>query len=247
MQLHGLNKLTLLDFPGHLACTAFTGACNFRCPYCHNAPLVLEPQSCPVISEEDFFDFLASRKGKLDGVCITGGEPTLQPDLPDFIAKIKAQGLLVKLDTNGYRPEVLKYLLDAQLLDMVAMDIKNSRDFYASTAGVLEATFELERIEKSITLLLQSGIRHEFRTTVTKELHGIEQMRSIGAWLSGLGGKIFRTPALPSLYYLQNFKDSGNLICGSTVCFHPVEEAVLAEFISILQPYIPNTKLRGQS
>ena len=246
MQLHGLSKLTLLDFPGHLACTAFTGACNFRCPYCHNAPLVLAPNSCPVISEEEFFDFLSSRKGKLDGVCITGGEPTLQSDLPDFIAKIKAQGLLVKLDTNGYQPDILKTLLDAQLLDMVAMDIKNSRDFYAATAGIHEASFDLNRIEKSISLLLQSGIRHEFRTTVTRELHNAEQMHSIGAWLSGLGGKIFRTSTLPSAYYLQNFKDSGNLVCGSENIFHPVEDEVLKEFLSILQPFIPNTKLRGQ-
>lgn len=246
MQLHGLNKLTLLDFPGHLACTVFTGVCNFRCPYCHNAPLVLAPQSCPTISEEEFFDFLSTRKGKLDGVCITGGEPTLQADLPEFIAKIKSLGLLVKLDTNGYQPDVLKKLLDAQLLDMVAMDIKNSRDFYAATAGIHEASFELERIEKSISLLLMSGIRHEFRTTVTKELHNAEQMQSIGLWLSGLGGKVFRTSALPSLYYLQNFKDSGNLICGSAECFHPLEEAELNHFLSVLQPYIPNTRLRGQ-
>lgn len=246
MQLHGLSKLTLLDFPGHLACTAFTGACNFRCPYCHNAPLVLAPQSCPVISEEEFFDFLTSRAGKLDGVCITGGEPTLQPDLPDFIAKIKNCGLLVKLDTNGYRPEILKQLLDARLLDMVAMDIKNSRDFYASTAGIPEASFELERIEKSITLLLQSGIRHEFRTTVTKEFHTAEQMHSIGAWLSGIAGKIFSTPSLPSLYYLQNFKDSGNLVCDGSTCFHPVEDDDLQDFLSALRPFVPNTKLRGQ-
>ncbi len=246
MQLHGLGKLTLLDFPGHLACTAFTGACNFRCPYCHNAPLVLAPAQCPAISEEEFFDFLLSRKGKLDGVCITGGEPTLQPDLPEFIAKIKAMGFLVKLDTNGYRPEVLKNLLDAQLLDMVAMDIKNSRDFYAATAGIHEASFELERIERSISLLLLSGIRHEFRTTVTKEFHNAEQMRNIGLWLSGLGGKVFRTHALPSLYYLQNFKDSGNLVGGTSASLHPVEEEELNHFVSILQTYIPNTKLRGQ-
>lgn len=246
MQLHGLSKLTLLDFPGHLACTAFTGACNFRCPFCHNAPLVLTPNACPTISEEEFFEFLSSRKGKLDGVCITGGEPTLQSDLPDFISKIKSLGLLVKLDTNGYQPEILKTLLDAQLVDMVAMDIKNSRDFYAATAGIHEASFELERIERSITLLLISGIRHEFRTTVTKELHNTEQMQSIGLWLSGLAGKVFRTHTLPSLYYLQNFKDSGNLVCGSSDCFHPVEEETLQQFLSTLQPYIPNTKLRGQ-
>ncbi len=246
MQLHGLSKLTLLDFPGHLACTAFTGTCNFRCPYCHNAPLVLAPGSCPVISEEEFFDFLASRKGKLDGVCITGGEPTLQADLPEFIEKIKKLGLLVKLDTNGYHPELLKDLLDAQLVDMVAMDIKNSRDFYAATVGQQEAFFELERIEKSISLLLLSGILHEFRTTVAKELHGIKQIQGIGIWLSGLAGKIFRTSTLPSPYYLQNFKDSGNLVCGADNFYHPVEEDTLQKFITLLKPYIPNTKLRGQ-
>lgn len=246
MQLHGLSKLTLLDFPGHLACTAFTGACNFRCPYCHNAPLVLAPHTCPTISEEEFFEFLVSRKGKLDGVCITGGEPTLQADLPDFIAKIKDLGLLVKLDTNGYHPEVLKTLLDAQLLDMVAMDIKNSRDFYAATVGIHEAFFELDRIEKSISLLLMSGIHHEFRTTVTRELHNGEQIQGIGLWLSGLASRIFHTGTLPSPYYLQNFKDSGNLVCGSETCFHPIEDDTLKDYVTLLQPYIPNTKLRGQ-
>lgn len=246
MQLHGLNKLTLLDYPGHLACTAFTGTCNFRCPYCHNAPLVLTPGDCPVITEKEFFDFLASRKGKLDGVCITGGEPTLQTDLPEFIEKIKALGFLVKLDTNGYRPEILKILLDAQLLDMVAMDIKNSRDFYAATVGVHEAYFELERVEKSIALLLLSGIPHEFRTTVTKELHNAEQMQGIGLWLSGLAGKIFHTNILSSPYYLQNFKDSGQLVCNDSSKFHPVEEETLNTFLSVLQPYLPNTRLRGQ-
>lgn len=246
MQLHGLSKLTLLDYPGHLACTAFTGACNFRCPYCHNAPLVLAPGTCPVISEDEFFGFLSSRKGKLDGVCITGGEPTLQADLPDFISKIKAQGLLVKLDTNGYQPDVLKILLDAQLLDMVAMDIKNSRDFYAATVGIHEAYFELERIEKSISLLLMSGIHHEFRTTLTQELHSEKQIQGIGLWLSGLASKVFHTGTLPSPYYLQNFKDSGDLVCGNSTSFHPLEDHVLNEYVTILKPYIPNTKLRGE-
>ena len=246
MQLHGLSKLTLLDFPGHLACTAFTGACNFRCPFCHNAPLVLAPQSCPAISEEEFFDFLSTRKGKLDGVCITGGEPTLQTDLPEFIKKIKDLGFLVKLDTNGYRPELLKKLLNDRLIDMVAMDIKNSKERYAATSGLAEDLFELSRIEESISLLLFSGIPHEFRTTVTNELHDRAQMQSIGLWLSGLAEKAFGTSTLFTPYYLQNFKDSGDLVCGSAASFHPVDEAVLQEFITILQPYIPNVKLRGQ-
>ena len=246
MQLHGLSKLTLLDYPGHLACTAFTGACNFRCPYCHNAPLVLAPNSCPIITEEEFFNFLVSRKGKLDGVCITGGEPTLQPDLQEFIKKIKELNFLVKLDTNGYQPEILKSLLDAQLLDMVAIDIKNCRDYYATTAGLHEASFDLTRLEKSISYLLLSGIPHEFRTTVVKELHGPEQMRAIGLWLSGIASKAFHTGTLPSPYYLQNFKDSGNLVGGECTGFHPIEDGVLEQYVSILKPYIPNTKLRGK-
>ena len=246
MQLHGLSKLTLLDFPGHLACTAFTGACNFRCPYCHNAPLVLAPHTCPTIPEEEFFDFLTSRKSKLEGVCITGGEPTLQADLPDFIKKIKDLGLLVKLDTNGYQPDILRTLLEAQLLDMVAMDIKNAPETYAVTSGLAPASFQPERLEKSISLLLLSGIRHEFRTTVTKEHHNTETMESIGKWLSGIAGKTFGTDTLPSPYYLQNFKDSGNLVCGSGTSFHPLEDATLADFVSVLLPYIPNAKIRGQ-
>lgn len=246
MLLHGLSKLTLLDFPGHLACTAFTGACNFRCPYCHNAPLVLAPHTCENIPEEDFFDFLASRKGKLDGVCITGGEPTLQADLPAFIKKIKDLGLLVKLDTNGYQPDILKTLLEAQLLDMVAMDIKNSPERYAVTAGLDPASFEPDRLEKSISLLLLSGIRHEFRTTVTKEHHDVKSVESIGVWLSGIASNTFRTGTLPSPYFLQNFKDSGNLVCGSDTCFHPLEDAELADFVSVLLPYIPNAKIRGK-
>lgn len=246
MHLHGLNKLTLLDYPGHLACTVFTGACNFRCPYCHNAPLVLTPNSCPVITEEDFFDFLTSRKGKLDGVCITGGEPTLQPDLREFIEKIKQSGFLVKLDTNGYQPELLQNLLDANLLDMVAMDIKNCSDFYASTAGIKKTSFDLNRIEQSISYLLQSKIKHEFRTTVVKELHDPEQMQSIGKWLSEISAKAINTDIFPSPYYLQNFKDSGNLVGGMDTIFHPIEETVLEHYISLLKSHIPNAKLRGK-
>jgi len=245
MQLHGLSKLTLLDFPGHLACTVFTGACNFRCPFCHNAPLVLAPDTCPLISEEDFFEFLSSRKGKLDGVCITGGEPTLQPDLPKFIAKIKALGFLVKLDTNGYRPEVLKFLLEQNLLDMVAMDIKNSKEQYAFTCGVPEASFDLTRIEESISLLLTSKIPHEFRTTVTAELHNAEQMTALGAWLCELNQTVLGTDTFSSPYFLQSFKDSGNLVC-SDQQFHPVEEETLQQFLCILKFSIPNIKLRGQ-
>jgi len=246
MQLHGLSKLTLLDFPGHLACTVFTGACNFRCPFCHNAPLVLAPDSCPEILEEEFFKFLISRRDKLDGVCITGGEPTLQPDLPEFIKKIKEFGFLVKLDTNGYRPEVLEDLLRQNLLDMVAMDIKNSKELYALTCGLEKDSFDIHRIEKSISLLLTSGIPHEFRTTVTKELHSQKSIIKLGSWLAALAQKNTGSSVLSSPYYLQNFKDSGDLVCCIANRFHPVEPAELQDFVSLLQPYLPNTKLRGE-
>lgn len=246
MQLHGLNKLTLLDYPEHLACTVFTGACNFRCPFCHNAPLVLQPDSCMQISEEEFFSFLSSRKGKLEGVCITGGEPTLQPDLPDFITNIKKLGFLVKLDTNGYRPEILIQLLEHHLVDMVAMDIKNSKEKYALTVGVPETVFDIRRIEESISLLLTSGISHEFRTTVTAELHHTEQIIALGTWLAELSKKTFGTDTLSSPYFLQNFRNSGDLVCGINNQFHPLENTLLKEFLSLLTPLIPNIKLRGQ-
>lgn len=245
MQIHGLNKLTLLDYPGHLACTVFTGACNFRCPFCHNAPLVLSPESCPGISEEEFFAFLSSRKGKLEGVCITGGEPTLQPDLPDFMKKIKDLGFLVKLDTNGYRPEVLRCLLEQNLPDMIAMDIKNSKEAYAKTAGFSETSFEVIHIEESISMLLSTGIPHEFRTTVTKELHTPERILALGRWLSSLSQTCTGQPVLPSPYFLQNFKDSGALVCGLTEHFHALEESELQQLLHLLQPVLPSVQLRG--
>lgn len=246
MLIHGLSKLTLLDYPEHLACTVFTGACNFRCPFCHNAPLVLAPDSCPELPEEEFFDFLISRQGKLDGVCITGGEPTLQPDLTKFISKIKALGFLVKLDTNGYRPEVLEHLLKQNLVDMVAMDIKNSRELYALTSGFEDTSFDIHRIEKSISLLLESDIPHEFRTTVVKELHTTEYMEKLGLWLSELSKKNTGNQQLSSSYFLQNFKNSGDLVCCIANRFHPIEQTGLQEFLTVLQPYIPNVKLRGE-
>jgi len=245
MQLHGLGKLTLLDYPGYLACIAFTGACNFRCPFCHNAPLVLSPDACEHITEEEFFQFLDSRKNRLEGVCVSGGEPTLQPDLPEFLAKIKGKGFLVKLDTNGYRPDILKTILQRNLVDMVAMDIKNKKEAYALTAGLPEDSFDITRIEDSIRLLLSSGIPHEFRTTVVKELHDADTFLSIGRWLSALSDSCGLTPICPSPYYLQEFKNSDTLICSSS-CFTAYRQETMQEFVSILQPYLPHTKLRGQ-
>lgn len=199
MQIHGLNKTTLLDYPEHVACTVFCGHCNFRCPFCQNADLVLNPSSQPCISQEDFWHFLSKRKGMLEGVCITGGEPTLHNDLPDFIARIKEQGFLVKLDTNGYRPDVLVNLMEENLIDYVAMDLKSSREGYATSAGL--KNFDLGAIETSVNLLLKGNIPYEFRTTVVKELHSKEDFLSIAEWIKGCRA-----------YFLQAYTESGSIL-----------------------------------
>lgn len=198
MFIAGLQKLTLLDYPGKTACTLFTPGCNFRCPFCHNALLVTDKPET-FISEDEFFSFLSKRHGILDGACITGGEPTLQKDLVTFMEKIKEMGFLLKLDTNGYKPHVLKDILKKGLADYVAMDIKAAPEKYADATGVEELDFSL--ILNSIELLEKSGVEHEFRTTVTKELHSEEDFPKILDLFS---------PDTP--YFLQQFKDSGNLI-----------------------------------
>ena len=201
MLIAGLQKLTLLDYPGKTACTLFTPGCNFRCPFCHNALLVTSPVT-DFVSEEEFFAFLGKRKGILDGVCITGGEPTLQKDLVPFMKKIRDMGFLLKLDTNGYRPDVLEAVLHEGLADYIAMDIKASPEKYAQTTGLADLDFSL--IRESIDLIEKSGIPHEFRTTVTADFHSEDDFEKI------LGLFSSDTP-----YYLQQFKDSGNLIDGN--------------------------------
>lgn len=198
MRIQGLNKTTLLDYPEHVAATVFTGGCNFRCPFCHNAGLVLWPEAGEGIAEEEVLGFLQKRKGLLQGVCITGGEPTLQPDLPAFIQKVKELGYLVKLDTNGYRPEVLRGLLEGKLLDYVAMDIKASKENYARAAGV--CNMDLSQIEESVALLKSSGIPYEFRTTVVKGIHCMAEFEEIGKWLAG-----------SRAYYLQAYREDENV------------------------------------
>ena len=229
MQIHGLNKTTLLDYPEHVATTIFTGGCNFCCPFCHNGDLVLHPGGFPVITEEEILSFLQKRKGILSGVCVTGGEPTLQPDLPQFIAKIKEMGYLVKLDTNGYRPKVLRELLTAGLLDYVAMDIKNSKEKYAATVG--KETLDISRIEESVELLKQGSIAYEFRTTVVRQLHAKEDFVKIGKWLSGAGA-----------YFLQAYRDNENVICKG---FSSYTKEEMEDFLSLLVPEISRVKLRG--
>ncbi len=198
MIISGLQKMTLLDYPGKIACTVFTYGCNFRCPFCHNAALVIRENESQM-SREEFFSFLKKRQGILEGVCITGGEPTLHKDLPEFIEKIKQLNYLVKLDTNGYNPEVLKKILDKKSVDYVAMDIKNSLSKYAVTTGL--KSFDESKIIESINLIKNSGVEHEFRTTVLKSFHTYEDILSCAELTSD------------SKYFLQQFKDSGDLIC----------------------------------
>lgn len=229
MKIQGLQKLTLLDFPEHVACTVFTAGCNFRCPFCHNASLVVHIQKENGISEEEFFSFLEKRKGVLDGVCVTGGEPLLQPDIESFIWKIKNLGYAVKLDTNGSFPEKLKILVQKGLVDYVAMDIKNSLETYAITCGV--DAINLEKIQESVSYLKENHVPYEFRTTVTRNFHSKEEFEKIGQWLEGT-----------EKYFLQNFVDSGDLINGR---IKGCSEEEMKEFLSVVQKYIPGAKLRG--
>lgn len=228
MKIKGLQKLTLLDYPGELACTVFLFGCNFRCPFCHNASLVLNRGDDEEISESEFFEFLSSRVGRLSAVCISGGEPTLNPEIFEFISKIKAMGFKVKLDTNGYKPSAIRELISASLLDYVAMDIKNSPESYAATAGLLGIDISL--IKESAELLRSSGVDFEFRTTVVRELHSLSDIRSIGEWLAG-GEK----------FYLQAFKDSGDIISGGLSS--PTEQEMDA-LLSELKKYIPLAEKR---
>lgn len=229
MHFCGMNKTTLLDYPGHVAATLFTGGCNMRCPFCHNSGLVLAPWEQPGISEQEVLAFLRKRQGVLEGVCITGGEPTLHADLENFIRQVRALGYLVKLDTNGYRPRILSRLLEEKLLDYVAMDIKASRERYGIACGLPEV--EMQYIEESVELLKTSSILYEFRTTVVKGIHSPEEFTAIGQWLRG--GKA---------YYLQNFSDSGQVIQPGFAEFERIE---LEEMRKRAAQYIPQTALRG--
>ncbi|WP_343247593.1 anaerobic ribonucleoside-triphosphate reductase activating protein [Diplocloster hominis] len=229
MQIHGLNKTTLLDYPGHVAATLFLGSCNFRCPFCHNAGLVLDPASEPVIPLIDVFGFLKKRRGILDGVCISGGEPTLQEELPDLIHTIRDLGYKIKLDTNGSRPEVLRNLLDEHLLDCVAMDIKSSPENYALVAGI--SGLDIKKIEESIQLLKDSPISYEFRTTVADELHTDQDFYSIRDWLNG-----------SRAYYLQPYKDSEYVIQEG---FHAPSRETLERWRDICAEKIGTVQIRG--
>jgi pyruvate formate lyase activating enzyme len=228
MLIKGLQKLTLLDFPGHLACTVFTGGCNFRCPFCHNASLVLG-DAVENYTEDDIFDFLRKRRGTIEGVAITGGEPLLQKDIVEFISKVKELGFKVKLDTNGSFPEKLGEIIGRELADYVAVDIKNAPNKYAETVGRMG--YECDRISESIELLMKSDVEYEFRTTVVAELHTAEDIEDIGRWISGA-----------EHWYLQNFVDSGDLICNN---MHGLSSDIMNQYIEIARKYVPSAEIRG--
>ncbi len=229
MIVNGLQKLTLLDFPGVVACTLFTAGCDFRCPFCHNASLVYRDEGLERYSEEDILGFLRKRQGVLEGVAITGGEPLLNSDLAGFIKKIHSLGYKIKLDTNGSYPERLREIIEQGLADKVAMDIKNSKEKYGVTIGIPD--YDISPVEESVNLLLNSGIDYEFRTTVTKNFHENEDFEKIGEWIKGA-----------KAYFLQNFVDSGELIDGSV---EGVSPETMSGYLETVKKYIPAAQLRG--
>lgn len=228
MKFGGLQKLTLLDYPEHVACTLFTVGCNLRCPFCHNRSLVVATDELQCLTEQEALEFLAKRKNVLEGVCITGGEPLLQAGIEKFIAEVKSLGYKVKLDTNGCYPDKLKRLIDAGLIDYVAMDIKNSKALYNKTCGCV---VEMADICASVELLKSDVVEYEFRTTVTGTFHSEQSIEQAAQWLQGC-----------KAWYLQQFVDSGKLIDSTVV---GTDAETLARYQQIAQRYVPNTHLRG--
>ena len=229
MYLAGLQKLTLLDFPGKVACTVFTAGCNFRCGYCHNASLVLRPGQAGHMSLEEFVAFLSKRRGILDGVCVTGGEPLLHEDLPALLSGIRELGFAVKLDTNGSDPKRLEWILTQHLVDYVAMDIKNCPDRYGETVGLKD--FDVAPIRESVSLLMNGETPYEFRTTIVEKFHDLPEIREMGAWIRGANS-----------WFLQSFVDSGDLIDGKTTGH---SEEKMRQLLSAAQEFIPSAALRG--
>ncbi len=229
MQIFGLQKMTLLDYPGRVACTVFLGGCDFRCPFCHNFGLV-DGTDRPQMTDGALLDFLKTRKGLLDGVAITGGEPCLQPGLYDLVSAIHDLGFSVKLDTNGCHPDMLRRLMDASLVDYVAMDIKNSPEKYAMTAGL--PSLNLEPVQESMDLLMHAHAAFEFRTTVVEELHTLTDFEAIGPWIHG-------APA----YYLQPFVDRESVPFGG---LHAPSSEALKEYADAVRPHVGKVEIRGK-
>lgn len=253
MLICGFNKTTLLDYPEHVAATVFLGGCNFRCPFCQNRDLVLHPAEYASFSEENILSYLKKRASLLTGICVSGGEPTIYPELPSFLAKLKELGYLVKLDTNGSNPALLRQLYEAHLIDYVAMDIKSGPSDYKKAAGLEDSpraggntyatdtvytVFKgnlLSRIEESISFLMQeadsSRLTYEFRTTVVRELHNKSTFDEIAAWIAGA-----------PRYFLQSYQDNGHVLSPG---FHACTRDDLKTFANQIRPLIPSVALRG--
>lgn len=229
MKISGFNKTTLLDYPGKVAATIFLAGCNFRCPFCHNSSLVLHPAMQPEFSQEEILKFLTRRKGILDGVCISGGEPALAPELSDFLCKIKDIGYEIKLDTNGSRPDIIKSLAKNKLVDKIAMDIKACPDNYRALTGLKHP--DMESIRESVDFLLEGNVDYEFRTTVVKELHTEKDFREIGGWIKGA-----------KAYYLQAYRDSEEVLQPG---FSSYTREELESFRTLLLQTIPLVEIRG--
>ena len=229
MRICGLQKLAMVDFPGKIAATVFTGGCNLRCPFCHNAPLVNRPEEAEKWEEEEVLAFLAQRRGLLDGMVLSGGEPLLQEEVETFLAKVREMGYAVKLDTNGCYPQRLKRILEAGLVDYVAMDIKNSPERYGETVGV--PALDLTPFRESVAFLLQGSVDYEFRTTVVREFHDSDSFQAIGPWLSGA-----------RRYFLQCFVDRDTVLQEG---LHPWDADSLRAFADLVRPYVHQVELRG--
>ena len=228
MKLYGLQKMTLLDFPGHVACTVFLNGCDFRCPFCHNFDLAAGVSE-PVMETEELLAFLKKRKGLLDGVAVTGGEPCLHRGLAPLLGEIRALGFATKVDTNGYHPQTLSLILERGLADYVAMDIKNSPGKYALTAGVEE--IDMGRIRESIRILMEKAPDYEFRTTVVSELHETADFEEMGKMISGA-----------RRYFLQCFTDRDTVPCAG---LHAPSREKLESFAAAARPYVKEAALRG--
>ncbi len=244
MRIAGLQKLTLLDFPGKTAATVFTPGCNFRCPFCHNEALVVDPagNAAEDVSLEQFFAFLAKRKGLLDGVCITGGEPLLQPDLAAFCKRVHDEGFSVKLDTTGSFPDRLRALAETGNVDFVAMDVKNAPGRYAETAGV--PGFGVDAVQASLDFLRAGTVPYELRTTVMRELHTADDLRAIAHWIADGCGNASNKPAATPAWFLQSYLDAESVLAGPGR-FHAWNPNDLRALLPELQAIAPRTHLRG--
>ena len=232
MRIAGLQKCTLLDYPGKVACTVFLPGCNFRCPFCHNYELLSQPEE--LMEEEAFFSFLEKRRGLLQGVCVTGGEPTLQPELSGFLQKIRDLGYAVKLDTNGYRPDVLRAVLEQGLVDYVAMDLKNGPQSYAATCGL--ESLDTAKIEESVRLLQNSGIAYELRTTLCRPLHNEKTIQDMAQWLQNI------SKTKVEQLFLQPFVDRDTVPFAG---FSAPEREELSRYADILSAAAEQVHIRG--